>query len=74
MNIKNTKSVDLDYPKSGGTEAIVINLQDVRAAGSLLVRYNFERDGWEILTQEELEGINQLNWELTTFIANPLRD
>lgn len=42
--------VDLWYPRNEGMpDSIQVGLVDVRAADDLLVRYDFERDGWVVL-------------------------
>ena len=42
-------SVQLWYPRNDGSaEAIEIELSDVRAADSIQVSYDFDRDGWVI--------------------------
>lgn len=41
--------VDLWYPRNdGNVKAIRLGLMDVRAADSLIISYDFERDGWRI--------------------------
>jgi hypothetical protein len=42
--------IDFFYPSNKGTtkESIVIGLEHVRAADSITVRYDFERDGYVI--------------------------
>lgn len=42
--------VELYYPRSEDRpNEIEVGLCDVRAADSILIRYDFERDGWSIL-------------------------
>lgn len=53
MKIKN---VDLDYPRAndhpyGGTQAIIVDLLDVRSARDIHITYDFDRDGWVISAQ-----------------------
>lgn len=41
--------VTLSYPRvEGNTNTIRIELGDVRAADDLIIRYDFDRDGWSI--------------------------
>lgn len=40
--------VDLNYPRSGRFQEVVISLVDVRAADDITVRFDFDRDGWVI--------------------------
>lgn len=49
-------TVSLWYPRvAGGAQAIEIDLMDVRAADSLRVSYDFERDGWVIKQASRFE-------------------
>ena len=42
-------TVQLWYPRNDGSaKEIEVELSDVRAADSLLISYDFERDGWVI--------------------------
>lgn len=40
--------IDLFYPRSGQLKEIEVGLSDVRAADSILISYDFERDGYVI--------------------------
>ncbi len=40
--------VDLIYPRIQPAKAVIVGLEDVRAADEILVRYDFDRDGWSI--------------------------
>jgi len=40
--------VDVWYPEQGKVPDVRIELMHVRAADVLIVRYDFERDGWSI--------------------------
>jgi len=43
--------VNLFYPRvEGNPEEITIALMDVRAANDISIKYDFERDGWSILS------------------------
>jgi hypothetical protein len=43
-------TIDLFYPREeGNAKALEIGLCDVRAADSLRITYDFDRDGWSIL-------------------------
>lgn len=43
-----TLAVKLMYPRNNDVQKVQIGLCDVRAADSILVEYDFERDGWSI--------------------------
>lgn len=45
--------VDLNYPRSGRFQEIVISLVDVRAADDISIRFDFDRDGWVISQPRE---------------------
>jgi len=48
-SIRDIPTVQLWYPRNkGSAKAIEVELSDVRAADSLQVSYDFERDGWII--------------------------
>lgn len=51
-----TLKVSLCYPRCEGNPNVIdIDLEDVRAADTLRLKYDFDRDGWAIL-QEKLIG------------------
>ncbi len=43
-----TLDLPLWYPRNSEIKKIEISLMDVRAADSILVEYDFKRDGWSI--------------------------
>lgn len=43
-----TLDVELMYPRSNPITKVQVGLCDVRAADSILIEYDFERDGWSI--------------------------
>lgn len=45
-----TFDVDLYYPRARVTQTIKVGLLDVRAANDIHIQYDFERDGWVILS------------------------
>lgn len=49
--------VEIWYPRTDSSpcRAVRIGLMDVRAADSIQVRYNFDRDGWVILQERMVE-------------------
>ncbi len=58
--------VDLWYPRNeGATQAIVVGLCDVRAADSVRVSYDFERDGWVI------QQAKKSSWEPGDTVCDP---
>lgn len=41
--------VDLRYPRTkANPKAVVVGLEDVRAADNVRISYDFERDGWRV--------------------------
>lgn len=43
------RSVTISYPRQRPQQAYVrVDLEDVRAANTLIIHYDFERDGWVI--------------------------
>ena len=40
--------IDLCYPRQSKFNQVEVGLMDTRAADSLLISYDFERDGWVI--------------------------
>lgn len=51
-----TLSVDLMYPRvNGNVDVIEVGLCDVRAADSIQVSYDFDRDGWVIKQASKFE-------------------
>lgn len=40
--------VDLQYPRNSDIKKIVVGLMDVRAADSIRISYDFDRDGYKI--------------------------
>lgn len=44
-----TVHAELWYPRNAdSTDAVQVGLVDIRAADDLVIRYNFDRDGWVI--------------------------
>jgi hypothetical protein len=72
-----TVCVDLWYPPRGSenpdkrARAVEIGLVDVRAADDIRIAYDFERDGWVIQQQPELEedDEDEAPWVEVAFIA-----
>lgn len=61
-----TPTIQLWYPRNeGNAKAIEIELSDVRAADSLQVSYDFERDGWVIKQASVFE------WDVDDEICDP---
>lgn len=54
MNCKDESfHVDLFYPRNNPTQRLKLMLLDVRAANDIQVEYDFDRDGWRILSDME---------------------
>lgn len=47
--------VDMIYPQLDNVNEVEVGLEDVRAADSILVRYDFDRDGWSIFQASTFE-------------------
>ena len=67
-------SVDLCYPRNGQPRATIIEigLLDVRAADSIQISYDFERDGWSIKQaagwyRDQSQG-DVMDWQEVAFI------
>lgn len=52
---KDTKYVDLEYPRVSDIKYIRVGLMDVRAADDILIEYDFTRDGWVIKQAQVFE-------------------
>lgn len=58
--------LDLFYPRSeGNIKHFIIGLVDVRAANSIRVSYDFERDGWKI------ERPTKFEWDVNDSVCDP---
>lgn len=62
---KDTKYVDLEYPKCSDIKYIQIGLVDVRAADDIRISYDYDRDGWKI------EQASIFEWEAGDTICDP---
>lgn len=60
-----TLGVELCYPRSSKFKFVEVDLMDVRAADSVRLHYDFERDGWVI------EQASIFQWEITDKICDP---
>ena len=69
-----TLSFDLFYPRNGGNiDKVEIGLSDVRASDSILIEYDFDRDGWSIkqvskFQREEDDEEYDPDWQEVVFI------
>jgi len=62
----NIPVIDLWYPRiEENVKEIEIGLMDVRAADSILVSYDFERDGWVV------KQASTFQWEISDAILDP---
>lgn len=69
----NVLSVELYYPRNSPVKIVEIGLTDVRAADSIRVKYDFERDGWVIEQASifEWEGDDdelEADWQEVAFV------
>jgi len=60
-----TLGIDLIYPKCNKINKIEIGLEDVRAADSILIEYDFDRDGWSI------KQASKFQWDKDDKICDP---
>lgn len=63
--------IDLIYPRSNPVtmRSVEIGLEDVRAADSIRVSYDFDRDGWVIQQNATLESGEMLDdWQEVAFV------
>ncbi|HYF35317.1 MAG TPA: hypothetical protein VD994_08525 [Prosthecobacter sp.] len=60
-----TAKVDLWYPRSEPIKAIEVGLMDVRAADSLRIEYDFERDGYVI------KQASRFSWPADDEVCDP---
>lgn len=58
--------VTLSYPRLPDRPAFVnVDLEDVRAADSIQISYDFERDGWSI------QQASRFEWEIDDDVCDP---
>ena len=58
--------IDLCWPRiEGNIKAFIIQLMDVRAADSIRVSYDFERDGWRI------DQASIFEWDSSDEVCDP---
>lgn len=75
-----TARVDLFYPRNpDSAKAVEIGLMDVRAADSIKVSYDFDRDGWSIKQASKFEwssddGECDSDWQEVAFVKAWARD
>jgi hypothetical protein len=61
-----TREIDLWYPRVDENPAFVeVGLMDVRAADSIRISYDFERDGWKI------EQASTFEWDVNDKVCDP---
>jgi hypothetical protein len=57
--------IDIEYPRvEGNINCIKVGLSDVRAADSIRIKYDFDRDGWVI------EQASIFQWEVDDFVCD----
>lgn len=68
-------NIEIQYPRNGEFSEVKVGICDVRAADSIRVRYDFERDGYSILQasnfdypQENPIPENWEDWQEVAFI------
>lgn len=71
--------IELWYPRIENIDTIEIGLVDVRAADSIRIRYDFERDGYAILQASVFEWpvddkVCDADWQEVAFIPAWQRD
>lgn len=61
-----TYFVELFYPRSkGNVKAVEVGLMDVRAADSLRIEYDFDRDGYSI------KQASKFSWDASDKVCDP---
>jgi hypothetical protein len=71
---RDVPEVALAYPRvNGSAKSIEVALTDVRAADSIRVTYDFERDGWSILQASVFEWdctdeVMDADWQEVAFV------
>lgn len=71
----NTLNVELYYPRSTHIKFIEVGLMDIRAADSIRISYDFDRDGWiieqaSIFEWESGETDFDEGWQEVAFIES----
>jgi hypothetical protein len=72
--MKEVKYVEIEYPRNeGNIDCIELGLLDVRAADSVRISYDFERDGWIIYQASVFEWdiddeICDADWQEVAFV------
>lgn len=68
-------SIGINYPRGrpGAIHTVEVNLNDVRAADSVRVTYDFERDGWSILQASTFswdadDTVCDMDWQEVAFV------
>lgn len=61
----NALSVELSYPRINPISHLLVALEDVRAADSIRVSYDYERDGWKI------EQASTFQWNSDDKVCDP---
>lgn len=65
--------IDIWYPRSSTVKAIQVGLMDVRAADSIRLEYDFDRDGWivkqaQVFEWEENDSVCDPQWKEVAFV------
>lgn len=61
-----TPNLDLFYPRvEGNATAVEVGLMDVRAADSIRIEYDFDRDGWVI------KQASTFSWDADDKVRDP---
>lgn len=65
--------LDLWYPRTAEPNKVELGLMDVRAADSLQIEYDFERDGWSIrqastFSWDADDKIRDPDWQEVAFV------
>ena len=53
-----TLAIEINYPRNNEIQKVLIGLCDVRAADSILIEFDFERNGW-LIRQDKTEDKDQ---------------
>ncbi len=64
-SLREYPTIDLWYPRVGsGAKGVIVGLQDVRAADSIRISYDFDRDGWKV------EQASVFSWDVDDEICD----
>lgn len=63
--MKDTRRIEISYPRISEIKFVCIGLEDVRAADDIRISYDFDRDGWKI------EQASIHSWDIDDEVCDP---